>query len=219
MKTTSGNTASAAPSGHALDQRTKTTTNNPSSIALSRLPAGHILEGVGPHTGHAAQHHHQQRIQTTCCATRNGTNFAVTATENTKTRVATLIDVGASPAHITIQQPSLQQQATTNGMTNATLSKQLPMQPPPVDDDNFNHAADPTARSPTTSECSDQRGRLSTMSCSALAAASGSSAVAADVCPAAGRTGRRSSSAASSPSENGNLENASACCAGVVMTR
>ena len=107
-----------------------------------------------------------------------------------------------------------QPQATTNGMTNARLSKQLPMQPPPVDD-NFNHAADPTARSSITSVCTDPRERLSTMSCSALPAASGYSAAAADVCPAAGRTGRRSSSAASSTSEDGNLENASACCAAV----
>ena len=98
-------------------------------------------------------------------------------------------------------------QQRTHGMTNATLSKQLPMQPPPVDDDNFNHAADPTARSPTTSECSDQRVRLSTLSCSALAAASGFYAF------AAGRTERRSSSATSSPHEESNIQNIPACCA------
>ena len=163
MKTSSRNMASASPSGLALDHRSKTTSDNPSSIALSRLLADHIFDGVGPHT-HAAQHHHHERIQTTCCAARNGMDFALTATENTMPRVATLIDDGAFPAHISIQQPTQQQQATTYGMINATLLEQQLKQPSPVDDNNFNHAADPTARTSSSSVGTDPRGHLTTMS-------------------------------------------------------
>ena len=129
-------------------------------------------------------------------------NFVVTVTENITARVATLIDDGAVPAHISIQQPPRQQlQATTTGITNATTSKRLPTLLPPVDD-NYGHAADPTARTSASTVCTELQERISTTTCSALAAASGSSAASAALWSfAAGRTGRRSGS------------NSLACCA------
>ena len=149
-----------------------------------------FLTALAPTRATLINIHQEQRIQTTCCATRSDTTFAATATE-----VATLIDDGAFPVHISIQQPRQQhQQATTIGITNATMSKKLPTLLPPVDD-NYGHAADPTARTSASTVCTELQERISATTCSALAAASGSSAASAALWSfAAGRTGRRSSS-------------------------